>query len=67
MSFTAKFFWLLVQNRVSLTQADNVVTWDRSVMIAAIIAGLKIDFARILIAEIHKRAFKAPTTLFSHV
>uniref|UniRef100_M1DI66 Integrase core domain containing protein n=1 Tax=Solanum tuberosum TaxID=4113 RepID=M1DI66_SOLTU len=54
---------LLLRNHVSPTQADNVLTWDQKVMIAAIIAGLEIDFACILIAVIHKRAFKATTTL----
>lgn len=32
-------------------------------MIAAIIAGLEIDFASILIAEIHERDFRTTTTL----
>uniref|UniRef100_M1DV82 Putative plant transposon protein domain-containing protein n=1 Tax=Solanum tuberosum TaxID=4113 RepID=M1DV82_SOLTU len=63
LSFTAKFFWLLVQNRLSPTQVDNVVTWDRTVMIAVILSHLEVDFACILIAEIHERVFKATTTL----
>uniref|UniRef100_M1D9B9 Integrase core domain containing protein n=1 Tax=Solanum tuberosum TaxID=4113 RepID=M1D9B9_SOLTU len=63
LSFAVKFFCLLVRNRHSPTQADNVVTWDRAVMKVAIMAGLEIDFAHILIAEIHKRAFKNTTTL----
>uniref|UniRef100_M1DFS1 Integrase core domain containing protein n=1 Tax=Solanum tuberosum TaxID=4113 RepID=M1DFS1_SOLTU len=62
LNFVAKFFWLLVRNRVSHTQADNVLTWDRAVMVAALVAGFEIDFARMLIAEIHERAFKASTT-----
>uniref|UniRef100_M1DA61 Integrase core domain containing protein n=1 Tax=Solanum tuberosum TaxID=4113 RepID=M1DA61_SOLTU len=63
LSFVAKFFWLLVRNCVSITQADNVVTWDRVVIVAAMVAGLEIDLTRILIAMIHERAFKATTTL----
>uniref|UniRef100_M1DSG5 Integrase core domain containing protein n=1 Tax=Solanum tuberosum TaxID=4113 RepID=M1DSG5_SOLTU len=31
MSFTAKFFWTIVHTRLSLTQADYVVTWDRRI------------------------------------
>uniref|UniRef100_M1DIX6 Integrase core domain containing protein n=1 Tax=Solanum tuberosum TaxID=4113 RepID=M1DIX6_SOLTU len=63
LSFAAKFFRLNIQTRLSLTQVDNVVTRDQAVMLAAIMAGLQIDFFRILIAEIHKRAFKTTTTL----
>uniref|UniRef100_M1DHI9 Integrase core domain containing protein n=1 Tax=Solanum tuberosum TaxID=4113 RepID=M1DHI9_SOLTU len=62
LNFVAKFFWLLVRNRVSPTKADNQVTWDRAVMVAAMVAGEKIDFARMLLAEIHERAFKTSTT-----
>ena len=58
----AKFFWLLVRNRVSPTKADNHITWDRAVMVAALVAGVEIDFARMLLAEIHKRAFRTSTT-----
>uniref|UniRef100_M1DW71 Integrase core domain containing protein n=1 Tax=Solanum tuberosum TaxID=4113 RepID=M1DW71_SOLTU len=63
LSFSMKFFLLLVRNRLSQTQADNVVTWDQVLMIATILAGLEIDFARILIEEIHEKAFKTTTTL----
>ena len=62
LTFVAKFFWLLVQNRVSPTKADNYVTWDRAVMVAALVAGVEIDFARMLLAEIHERAFRTSIT-----
>ncbi|KAG5632584.1 hypothetical protein H5410_004301 [Solanum commersonii] len=62
LNFVAKFFWLLVRNRVSPTKADNQVTWDRAVMVAALVAGVEIDFPRMLLAEIHKRAFRTSTT-----
>uniref|UniRef100_M1DLJ6 Integrase core domain containing protein n=1 Tax=Solanum tuberosum TaxID=4113 RepID=M1DLJ6_SOLTU len=62
LSLVAKFFWLLVRNMVSPTKADNQLTWDRAVMVAALVAGLEIDFARMLLAEIHERAFKTSTT-----
>uniref|UniRef100_M1DYJ7 Integrase core domain containing protein n=1 Tax=Solanum tuberosum TaxID=4113 RepID=M1DYJ7_SOLTU len=35
LNFVAKFFWLLVRNRVSPTKADNQVTWDRAANVAA--------------------------------
>uniref|UniRef100_M1DIP8 Integrase core domain containing protein n=1 Tax=Solanum tuberosum TaxID=4113 RepID=M1DIP8_SOLTU len=59
-------FWLIDEKsdqELSPTQADNVVTWDRAVMLAAFMAGLEIDDAHILITELHERAFKATTTL----
>uniref|UniRef100_M1DG99 Integrase core domain containing protein n=1 Tax=Solanum tuberosum TaxID=4113 RepID=M1DG99_SOLTU len=62
LNFVAKFFWLLVRNRVSPTKADNQVTWDRAVMVAAMVAGVEINFARMLLAEIQERAFKTSTT-----
>lgn len=60
---TAKFFCAVVRTRLSPTQVDNVVTWDRAVMLATLMAGLELDFARIVITEIHEKAFKTTTTL----
>uniref|UniRef100_M1DVG6 Integrase core domain containing protein n=1 Tax=Solanum tuberosum TaxID=4113 RepID=M1DVG6_SOLTU len=51
-----------ITKRVSPTKTDNQLTWDRAVMVAAFVAGVKIDFARMLLAEIHERAFKTSTT-----
>uniref|UniRef100_M1E0N2 Integrase core domain containing protein n=1 Tax=Solanum tuberosum TaxID=4113 RepID=M1E0N2_SOLTU len=62
LNFAAKFFWLLVRNMVSPTKVDNQLTWDRVVMVAALVAGVQIDFTRMLLAEIHERAFKTSTT-----
>ena len=62
-SFAVKLLSLLVWYRLSSTQANNMVTWDWAMILATILAGLEIDFARILIVEIHKRPFKATTTL----
>uniref|UniRef100_M1DG60 Integrase core domain containing protein n=1 Tax=Solanum tuberosum TaxID=4113 RepID=M1DG60_SOLTU len=62
LNFVAKFFWLLVRNRVSPTKADNQLTWDRVVMVAALVVGVEIDFTRMLLVEIHERAFKTSTT-----
>uniref|UniRef100_M1DX37 Integrase core domain containing protein n=1 Tax=Solanum tuberosum TaxID=4113 RepID=M1DX37_SOLTU len=60
--FVAKFFWLLVRNRVAPTKADNQLTWDRAVIVAALVTGVEIDFACMLLAEISERAFKTSTT-----
>ncbi|KAG5600569.1 hypothetical protein H5410_031939 [Solanum commersonii] len=62
LNFVAKFFWLFVRNSVSSTKANNQLTWDRAVMVATLVAGVEIDFARMLLAVIHERAFKTSTT-----
>ena len=45
LTFIAKFLWLLVRHCLSPTTADNIVTWDRAVLMAAMIARLEVDFA----------------------
>uniref|UniRef100_M1A7F0 Integrase core domain containing protein n=1 Tax=Solanum tuberosum TaxID=4113 RepID=M1A7F0_SOLTU len=62
LNFVAKFFCLLVRNRVSPTKADNQFTWERAVIVVALVAGWEIDFACMLLTEIHERAFKTSTT-----
>ncbi|KAG5579551.1 hypothetical protein H5410_050178 [Solanum commersonii] len=49
LNFVAKFFWLLVRNRVSPTKVDNQITWDKAVMVVALVPGVEIDFDRILL------------------
>uniref|UniRef100_M1D833 Integrase core domain containing protein n=1 Tax=Solanum tuberosum TaxID=4113 RepID=M1D833_SOLTU len=62
LTFVVMFFWLLVRNWISGTKVNNALTWDRVVMVATLVAGFEIEFARMFIEEIHKRAFKASTT-----
>ena len=62
LTFTTKFLWLLVRHCLSPTVADNIVTYDRAVLMDAMIAGFEVDFAWLLQAVIHKRNFKATTT-----
>ena len=45
LTFTAKFLWLIVRHCLYPTTADNIVTWDRAVLMAALIDGLEVDFA----------------------
>ena len=61
LTFTVKFLWLLVRHCLSPTAADNIVTWDRAVLMAAIIAGFEVDFTWLLQAVMHGRAFKVTT------
>ena len=39
LTFTAKFLWLIVRHCLSPTAADNIVTSDRAVLMAVMIAG----------------------------
>ena len=60
--FTAKFLWLIVLHCLSPTAADNIVTWDRAVLMAVMIAGFEVDFAWLLQEVMHERAFKVTNT-----
>ena len=62
LTFTAKFLWLIVRHCLSPTAADNIVTWDRAVLMAAMIPEFEVDFAWLLQAVMHERAFKVTTT-----
>ena len=48
LTFTTKFLWLLVRHCLFPTAADNIVTWDRAVLMAARIAEFEVDFAWLL-------------------
>ena len=58
LTFTAKFLCLIIRHCLSPMAADNIVTWDRAVLMAAMIAGFEVDFAWPLQAVMHERAFK---------
>ena len=62
LKFAAKFIWLLVHHYLSPTTAYNILTWDRVVLVVAMVAELEVDFLRLLLVVIHKKAFKASTT-----
>ena len=38
LTFTANLLWLIVRYFLSPTAADNIVTWDHAVLMAAMIA-----------------------------
>ena len=48
LTFTMKFLWLIVRHYLSPIIADNTVTWDRAVLMTAMIAGFEVDFAWLL-------------------
>ena len=62
--FVAMFYWLLVQHRLSQANVDNILTWDRAVLVAALVPGLEIEFVKLMITVIHERAFKTSNTYF---
>ena len=45
LTFTAKFLRLIVCHYLSPIAADNIVTWDRAVLMAAMISGFEVDLA----------------------
>ena len=57
-----KFLWLIVRHCIFPTAADNIVTWDQAVLMAAMIAGFEVDFVWLLQVVMHERAFKVTTT-----
>ena len=48
VTFTVKFLWLIVRHCLSPTATDNIVTWNREVLMAAMIAGFEVDFVWLL-------------------
>ena len=48
LTFTDKFLWLLVHHCISPAAADNIVTWDRVVLINAMVVGFEVDFMWLL-------------------
>lgn len=62
LTFVAKFFWLLIRHRLSPTNIDTVLTWDRAVLVATMVVKLEVDYAQVLISVIYERDFKTSTT-----
>ena len=52
LTFVAKFLWLLVRHFLSPTAADNIITWDRAVLMAA---------------QVHRRPLTLPRSSLSRV
>ena len=62
LTFMEKFLWFIVFHCLSPTAADNIVTWDRALLMAAMIADFEVDFAWLLQAVMHEKAFKVTIT-----
>ena len=44
LTFPAKFIWLLVRYCLSPKIANNILTWDRAVLVAVMVAVFEIEF-----------------------
>ena len=62
LTFKAKFLWLIVLHCLSPTAPDNIITWDRTFLMAVIIARFEVDFAWLLQAVMYERDLKVTTT-----
>ncbi|TMW96937.1 hypothetical protein EJD97_006518 [Solanum chilense] len=62
LTFTAKFLWLIIRHYMSLMVADNIVTWDHAVLMAAMIVGFEVDFVWLLQEVMHERDLKVTNT-----
>ena len=62
LTFTTMFLWVIVRHCLSLTAADNIVTWDRAILMEVMIAGFEVDFVWLLQAVMHERDFKVTNT-----
>ena len=48
LTFTTKILWLIVRHHISPIAANSIITWNRAVLISAMIAGFEVDFAWLL-------------------
>lgn len=62
LSFTYNFLLLLVQQFLSPTATDNIVTWDHEVLMVAMVVGFEVDFTWLLQLMMHERDFTSTTT-----
>ena len=61
LPFMTILFRLLVGHRLSHRKAHNVLTWHRAVMVAALVAILEINIAKLMLVVTHEREFKTST------
>lgn len=63
VNFAAKFWWTIVRHNMYPTIANNHLTLDRMVIVECLMAIYEIELIRIIIFEIHERAFPKTTTI----
>lgn len=47
LTFASKFFWMIVLNRPPPMSVDNILIWDRAVMVVALVAESETDFVKL--------------------
>lgn len=62
LTFTTKFLWLLIRHCIFPTVVNNIVTWDRAVLMDATVVGFEVDFIWLLQVVVHEKVFNATTT-----
>ena len=67
LTFADKSFSVVVRNKVSPAQADNVLTWDKEIMVVEQVVVLEVNFSKMLLAVIHERVLTPPPLTPFHV
>ena len=62
LTFMTKFFLLVGLHHILPTNDDNVLTWDRAVLVEALVVGLEIYVAKVVITVIDESVFKTSTS-----
>lgn len=63
ISLWAKFWWSTIRWCIQTTFTDNVIILKRSILLANILAGYEIDWARIISEQIHESTVQMNTSL----
>lgn len=63
LNFAAMFQWMAVHYQFFPTIVESLLTWDSAVLISSLIVGYVIDFAAIIMYELHEQAFGDMTML----
>lgn len=63
LSFRANFWWSIIYWRIRPIFMDNVVTLERVALLASIMAGYAINWAPIIVKQIHESVFRTQTEI----
>lgn len=61
--FNAKFWWIVMCFRLYSAAQENLLTWDRAILVASLFVGCDINFAMVISYEMHEQTFEDMTTL----
>lgn len=63
ISFAAKIWWSIIRSRISATFTNKVITREKDVLLASILAGYDIVWAHIMAEQIHESTIWTYTLL----